>query len=84
MTSTCRYHCRACGAHFTSLEAFDAHRAGEMDARRCELADAPLVERAGGSCSIAGPTPRVGITVYEHVKAARAREAFGAERKKAA
>ncbi len=26
-TKTCKYHCRACGAHFTSLVAFDSHRA---------------------------------------------------------
>ena len=24
----CRYHCRRCGAHFTSLEGFDAHHEG--------------------------------------------------------
>ena len=45
--TTCRYHCRGCGAHFTSLEAFDAHRAGPMHARHCDLADVPLVERFG-------------------------------------
>ena len=29
----CGYHCRACGGHFTSLEAFDAHREGLMHER---------------------------------------------------
>jgi hypothetical protein len=27
-TTTCTYHCSACGLHFHSLEAFDAHRTG--------------------------------------------------------
>lgn len=41
-TTTCTYHCSACGLHFHSLEAFDAHRGGgyrsnDADAgRRCE------------------------------------------------
>lgn len=26
MSRACTYHCRACGSHFTSLRAFDAHR----------------------------------------------------------
>lgn len=29
-TTTCRYHCSSCGTHFTSLEAFDAHRHHEI------------------------------------------------------
>lgn len=33
-TLTCRYHCAACGEHFTSLTAFDRHRAGEFTERR--------------------------------------------------
>jgi hypothetical protein len=28
-TTTCTYHCSACGAHIHSLEAFDAHRQGD-------------------------------------------------------
>ena len=71
--SICRYHCRPCGAHFTSLESFDAHRVGPMDARRCELADAALVELSG-TCNIAGPMPIVGTTVYEHERAKGYRE----------
>jgi hypothetical protein len=27
-TTTCTYHCGACGLHFHSLNAFDAHRQG--------------------------------------------------------
>jgi hypothetical protein len=41
-TTTCTYHCSACGLHFHSLEAFDAHRVGDFASndpelgRRCE------------------------------------------------
>lgn len=31
----CSSHCRACGLHFSSDGAFDAHRAGPMDERYC-------------------------------------------------
>ena len=31
---TCRCHCGSCTRHFTSLEAFDLHRAGEHSGRR--------------------------------------------------
>lgn len=78
--TACRFHCRCCGGHFASLEAFDAHRSGSMDARRCDYPDdAELVERAGGSCSIAYPAqPAIeNITVYSTKRADRARDAFG-------
>lgn len=32
----CRSHCAKCGLHFSSDKAFDAHRVGPMDERRCE------------------------------------------------
>ena len=66
MTPHCSYHCRACGAHFSSLRAFDAHRSGPMDDRRCDFPDdAELVERTG-ICKISDPTqPQVGVTLYE-------------------
>lgn len=31
---TCRYHCSGCRGHFSSLNAFDAHRAGDHGAGR--------------------------------------------------
>lgn len=31
----CGFHCGGCGRHFASLEAFDLHRDGTYDARRC-------------------------------------------------
>lgn len=38
-TTTCTYHCSACGCHFHSLEAFDAHRTGDF------ASDGPLGRR---------------------------------------
>lgn len=76
--ATCRYHCRPCGAHFTSLAAFDAHREGPMDARHCEIPD-DLVER-DGNCGIVYDPPKVGVTLYEHPSAALARTHFQAEK----
>jgi hypothetical protein len=66
VTPTCRYHCRSCGAHFTSLQAFDAHRVGPWSDRRCELGD-ELAEIPGGVCRIEDPTrSRIGVTLYAH------------------
>ena len=74
----CRYHCRPCGGHFSSLEAFDGHRSGPLDARRCSYPDdADLVERPGGTCTIADPGCSIGeITIYSTERAERARERF--------
>ena len=64
MTS-CTYHCRPCGSHFTSVRAFDAHRRGPMDDRRCELPDTGLVERSG-VCGLANPDMHLlNVAVYE-------------------
>lgn len=71
--TTCRFHCAACGAHFTSLRAFDAHRQGPWDDRRCEFPD-ELIERTG-VCKLSGPVPRVGVTVLEHPSAEDIRRA---------
>jgi hypothetical protein len=43
----CRYHCAACGCHFTSLDAFDAHRDGEDGKRWCDN-PAHVVRRGSG------------------------------------
>ena len=59
---TCRYHCRACGLHFASLGAFDAHRVGRLNepkhslaARRCTSVegDGRFSPTEGASCTIA-------------------------------
>lgn len=74
----CTYHCRACGGHFTSLAAFDAHRAGPSADRTCYWPDdAPLIERQGGVCKHARDGQiRSGVTLYEHASAQRARDTF--------
>jgi hypothetical protein len=74
MTTTCSHHCSACGTCFTSLRAFDLHRAGAMDDRRCDLAGVELVERAG-TCKVANSElPVRDVTVYERKDAADYRE----------
>jgi hypothetical protein len=55
---TCRCHCAGCGRHFTSLEAFDLHRAGDYAERR--VCVSPFDESrlasatADGYCAIGG------------------------------
>jgi hypothetical protein len=73
----CRYHCRRCASHFTSLEAFDAHHEGSGGMfNPCAFPnDAELVE-LHGVCTIGDPTaPAIG-TVYSTARAARAPEFF--------
>jgi hypothetical protein len=71
-TPSCTYHCRSCESHFTSLEAFDAHR----ENYECAWPDdAPLVEIEGGVCKIGNPTlPKGGVTLYRHESAIRVRD----------
>ena len=77
MTTYCHYHCRACGCHFTSLEAFDAHHQGSgANLKPCVFPDGHgLVERTG-VCRIASLALQAPVTVYEHERAAKIREAF--------
>ena len=76
---TCRHHYRECGGHFSSLLAFDRHRAGPFDGeRRCFYPDdAGLIERTG-TCAISDPqAPRVAVMVHEYgASAEAARERF--------
>jgi hypothetical protein len=48
--SRCR--CRGCSEHFNSLTAFDLHRVGRPEARRClsnnEMVEAGMTRNAGG------------------------------------
>jgi hypothetical protein len=56
----CRDHCSKCGRHFTSTDAFDAHRIGSFrdpnDPRRCEspedLANRLEKRAENGACTI--------------------------------
>jgi len=76
-TTHCRYHCRRCGSHFTSLEAFDAHHSGSGETfMPCVFpADADLVE-LHGLCTIGDPTAAALGIVYSTARAARAAEFF--------
>ena len=61
-TTTCTYHCSACGLHFHSLEGFDAHRAGDFTSidpeleRRCihplDMAGRLVPLIVGGECRL--------------------------------
>ena len=78
--TTCTYHGRRCGAHFTSLRAFDAHHSGHPEQRDyCSWPDdASLVERMG-TCKLADPdVPMVNVTLYEHGTAQDYRERMNA------
>lgn len=56
----CRYHCRACEHHFTSLVAFDNHRQGGV----C-LIDSSVLETKG-TCKIGDPDNVLqDVSVYE-------------------
>ncbi len=75
-TPSCRYHCRRCGSHFTSLVAFDAHhQSSGGDLIPCAFpGEEALVEVAGGECRISGAVPQIGVTLYEHKSAALMRQ----------
>lgn len=75
----CKYHCRHCDSHFTSLTAFDTHRVdgvcwgGELGDE--DPADAGLTERRG-VCRISTPGLSRAVSVYEHESASRVRDHF--------
>jgi hypothetical protein len=79
----CRYHCRGhpysgCDSHFTSLEAFDLHRAGDHAAKRfCvppDDVDRLTVETRDGVCRLTRGIPeRRGIVIYGSRRHARDR-----------
>ena len=76
--SICAYHCRTCGAHFTSLGAFDGHREGPAGSNRvCSFPDSAELVELTGTCKIGDPTmPSVAVTIYSTERAARARDYF--------
>lgn len=57
MTASCRWHCRGCGAHFSSIKAFDTHRVGEFDR--------PRGESGGRACR--APDPADGFVRQEGI-----------------
>ena len=65
----CSHHCAACGSHFTSLEAFDLHRAGDhARGRYClapdEVEALAVVSRSGVCRLVRGCDELAGVTVY--------------------
>ena len=55
----CRYHCATCGRHFSSLEGWDGHRAGDYaEGRYCvsplDLGELLAVATGEGFCRISG------------------------------
>jgi hypothetical protein len=73
----CRYHCRHCGSHFTSLEAFDAHHQGSgANLKPCVFPDGHRLVEKVGVCRIASLALQAPVTVYEHERAAKVREHF--------
>ena len=84
-TIYCHFHCRACGSHFTSLEAFDAHRTGSHADNSRTCLDPATVSNASGMLEVLGvcriatgrdrPLGRVSVWVLErHQNPALARE----------
>ncbi len=90
---TCTYHCSACGLHFHSLNAFDAHRTGDFGStdpdlgRRClypfDLDGTLVALTQDGECRMHGVGGRVnaGIRVWTHAgDLARFRRHLASER----
>lgn len=67
----CRFHCRRCGSHFSSLEAFDAHHGDEP----CSFPDDADLIGAPGSCKIASGRTTAG-TIYTTARSSRAADYF--------
>jgi len=63
MTVSCRYHCRACGKHFTSEGGFDSHLVGTPGSRTCgePKANIPVNE---GICDISEAKTLRKQTIY--------------------
>lgn len=81
---TCRCHCRDCGRHFASLDAFDAHRHGRFATRQQGLDGRHCVgpenndrfEPVLGTCAVAGPQPSGGAIWRLTAAAQRVRGQF--------
>ena len=74
-TTTCTYHCGACGRHFHSLEAFDLHRQGDYaepmntpEGRHCvsplDLDGRLVALTEAGECRMYEKTSDTGVTVW--------------------
>lgn len=65
-TARCHYHCPTCDRHFASLRAFDWHRVGSWENRRC--VDPASTERryagADGTCGLERPDETLKAKVW--------------------
>ena len=59
----CRYHCRPCGRHFTSLSGFDSHRSGKPGSRVCGEPDSSIPVNVG-ECDISEEETLKAVKVY--------------------
>lgn len=81
----CRSHCRCCGRHFASTDAFDQHRAGSFsargfDGRHCAGTEKdPRYEPVIGICKISGAQESGGTIWRLSAAAQRARRTFARE-----
>lgn len=75
MRNTCRYHCRTCESHFTSLAAFDLHRVGPFTNRMCKAPDTikDLSEKQG-ICKMDDPDKPLDAKIYELTSSEEYRE----------
>jgi hypothetical protein len=61
--STCKYHCRPCGRHFTSLVGFDAHRENFQCIDASNIASLRQIQ---GECRINDPeNVQANVTLYQ-------------------
>jgi hypothetical protein len=73
----CRYHCRRCGSHFASLEAFDANHGGSGEGLEpCTFPDDAHLLETAGTCVIGDPANVATGTVYSTERANRAADYF--------
>jgi hypothetical protein len=72
VSGRCRYHCRECSSHFTSLEGFDAHHEGSGETLvPCAWPDPPegsRYEELFGVCKISAAEPARGVIVHRLVR----------------
>lgn len=74
---SCDAHCRACGQHFLSDDAFDAHRRfaegheDDWDYRVCltpDDTDTLEIADTDGVCEISGATPMLHVPIIRSIE----------------
>jgi hypothetical protein len=65
----CNAHCRSCGGHFSSTSAFDRHRVGPWDDRRClEPDEFKRLYGYTGDCDLLGGEAETDVPVFSTKK----------------